>query len=700
MLRRLATTAIGRLAGGARGSSRTIPGHGARWVSAYSTTEGDGDDGNRTADVDAEAAEGSREADAAGEHDEAEAEARGEDGSEPPALTGRRAGMMHDGKPYKDYKLPERFTGLDYGLIDIDSDWVDWARSDRAPTESWWKGERVKMTAVVPLFPLRDPEFEDWEEGFHMHQSDDELEDAQDPESETSADTYVDEEEEIAFLSGLGAFGRTLSPDDPEGDNISDDEPDTKAASRPKGLPADAFDIEREGLEEDEVDVLLGRQRADYELLKRGAVQDVVDELAKEGTVLDEAQVKALSESVDQAISEEELTVLRDKQATVGLTDLELWVLKASEEAARRRKAMGVDDAAKVPEAPAQPKAPIAEDEGEDEVIGGVEASPLPTVIEGDAADVDYSHDGEDFDVEEYDDDFTVDTSNMSEDEIAELDIKMIGDPENLSELPPWMVKWHHYDDVEREGWILDMVEKGETVNFHPSAQNANISDYSKTLMFVLHTRDPDTFNVEVLARSFKIRQQRVMAILALKKIQYETEQAGEQPMFPDVAAAWEEIHGSSDVGADEKHIRIVPKLPKFMVIPEGTPPEKMKQMLPKFVSDEEKSAREEKRLVKEFKEYLDYNLKITGPGLQRGGRIRKPAKRPEGGWGLMVIPIVTDNSKKTNRQMRRAGLSNVAPKPYVAYPDGTKRDINDDEKEMFRRRKIKPFRRTNYKGG
>jgi hypothetical protein len=33
-------------------------------------------------------------------------------------------------------------------------------------------------------------------------------------------------------------------------------------------------------------------------------------------------------------------------------------------------------------------------------------------------------------------------------------------------------------------------------------------------------------------------------------------------------------------------------------------------------------------------------------------------------------------------------------PKPYVAYADGTKREINEDEQVMLRRRKALPFRR------
>jgi hypothetical protein len=88
-----------------------------------------------------------------------------------------------------------------------------------------------------------------------------------------------------------------------------------------------------------------------------------------------------------------------------------------------------------------------------------------------------------------------------------------------------------------------------------------------------------------------------------------------------------------------------------------------------------------------------------TGPGLLRSGRFKQRRKRPEGGWPLMVIPMNKDNSTKRRKQAKRRGdvagsKIEMRGTPWVAYPDGTKREINEDEKVMFERRKISPFRR------
>jgi hypothetical protein len=125
-------------------------------------------------------------------------------------------------------------------------------------------------------------------------------------------------------------------------------------------------------------------------------------------------------------------------------------------------------------------------------------------------------------------------------------------------------------------------------------------------------------FDVPKLSYDFKLRQQRVMGILALKRIQYDAEQNGTQALFPDITAAFEEIHGSEDIGRDDRHIRIMPQLPKYQVIPPGTSPEMMKKLLPKYLTPEEESAREEKVLVRQFKAALEYNLGITAPRLNR----------------------------------------------------------------------------------
>ncbi len=76
-------------------------------------------------------------------------------------------------------------------------------------------------------------------------------------------------------------------------------------------------------------------------------------------------------------------------------------------------------------------------------------------------------------------------------------------------------------------------------------------------------------------------------------------------------------------------------------------------------------------------------------------GRLRRPPSRPIGGWGLMVVPMAESKSKKTHARAKREGWTVQADAPFVAYPDGTKREINDDEKVMFARRRNRPVRKT-----
>eukprot|EP00891_Asterochloris_glomerata_P005396 jgi/Astpho2/5396/fgenesh1_pg.00076_%23_4_t len=56
----------------------------------------------------------------------------------------------------------------------------------------------------------------------------------------------------------------------------------------------------------------------------------------------------------------------------------------------------------------------------------------------------------------------------------------------------------------------------------HNLDQNALLCDEAKTTMFVLHMEDPEKYNTVFLSQMFRIRQQRVMAILALKEIELE----------------------------------------------------------------------------------------------------------------------------------------------------------------------------------
>ena len=92
---------------------------------------------------------------------------------------------------------------------------------------------------------------------------------------------------------------------------------------------------------------------------------------------------------------------------------------------------------------------------------------------------------------------------------------------------------------MEKDGWLYDMTEQGHTVHNNPNIRNAHLSDRTKTQMYMMHLRDPKTWDVARLAEQYKIRQQRVMAILALKKLQQQHLNEGKDT-FPHLEAAWE----------------------------------------------------------------------------------------------------------------------------------------------------------------
>jgi len=70
------------------------------------------------------------------------------------------------------------------------------------------------------------------------------------------------------------------------------------------------------------------------------------------------------------------------------------------------------------------------------------------------------------------------------------------------------------------------------------------------------------------LARIFRIRQQRVMAIIALKQLERDAAAAGE-PVHHELSeyfeAAWQAF---GDVGVGERHVRLLPAYPAWEVRP------------------------------------------------------------------------------------------------------------------------------------
>jgi hypothetical protein len=57
-----------------------------------------------------------------------------------------------------------------------------------------------------------------------------------------------------------------------------------------------------------------------------------------------------------------------------------------------------------------------------------------------------------------------------------------------------------------------------------------------------------------------------------------------------------------------------------------------------------------------------------TGTTLRRASRKVHPAKRPAAGWSLLVTPV--------GKAAREA-----AAQPFVAQPDGSRRELSEDER-------------------
>lgn len=68
------------------------------------------------------------------------------------------------------------------------------------------------------------------------------------------------------------------------------------------------------------------------------------------------------------------------------------------------------------------------------------------------------------------------------------------------------------------------------------------------------------------IAELFRVRQQRVMAIIALKELEDEREAKGEELAY-DLHAFMAELHGCHETrGHFERHVRLLPTKPAFEV--------------------------------------------------------------------------------------------------------------------------------------
>jgi len=82
------------------------------------------------------------------------------------------------------------------------------------------------------------------------------------------------------------------------------------------------------------------------------------------------------------------------------------------------------------------------------------------------------------------------------------------------------------YEDMKSEGYFLDLTGQKQGRNMWPYC--SHLTDATKDHMYKLHMEDPQRWTTAALAQEYRIREQRAMAIIALKTIENEMRAAGE----------------------------------------------------------------------------------------------------------------------------------------------------------------------------
>ncbi|CAI5508501.1 unnamed protein product [Closterium sp. Naga37s-1] len=147
---------------------------------------------------------------------------------------------------------------------------------------------------------------------------------------------------------------------------------------------------------------------------------------------------------------------------------------------------------------------------------------------------------------------------------------------------------------VRSEPWIFNLTE------LPPDSTAARLSEESKENIWLLHQKDPGHWSVARLAREYRVRQQRVHAILWLKNLEKKMEEEQGKPLDDSIAKEFEKQHGSYDKAVGERHVKIYPS-EAVDSLPEG--PERVKLLL-------QESEKEEVWKLDEFVKRMEFNKK------------------------------------------------------------------------------------------
>lgn len=270
---------------------------------------------------------------------------------------------------------------------------------------------------------------------------------------------------------------------------------------------------------------------------------------------------------------------------------------------------------------------------------------------------------------------------------------------------PPGRIPWQVLgvnEDTATVWWGVDLTG-GKAKD---PWSNGRLSQAAKNAIYEAYASNPQEYSPARLAEIFRIREQRAMAIIRLKQLEENDRiEAGEQDPVAEKASRVMEraLQCAQGMGADEKHHVELPSFPAYAQIGSDAVIPALERVLQKSIEDisveditadvakqvfgtkslQEMecivAAREERHLVEEFKEKLDYNLGITGQTISRQSRRTKTPRRPKEGWSLVVTPIGKESKLKHER--------------FVALPNGSRRPLSPDE-HLYVQRKTPKHRR------
>ncbi|KAH0458287.1 hypothetical protein IEQ34_013602 [Dendrobium chrysotoxum] len=249
---------------------------------------------------------------------------------------------------------------------------------------------------------------------------------------------------------------------------------------------------------------------------------------------------------------------------------------------------------------------------------------------------------------------------------------------DDLDEFLRMVEKDNKKDKAFVDGWKDRMIETCQFLKQvrEPGVRGSYLKDSEKAEMYRLHKENPEVYNVERLAKDFRIMRQRVHAILWLKEMEEEEEKKLGRPLDDSVEILLDNFPEFFTSHDREFHVARLPYKPDFKVMPEdwdGTTRD----------PDEvhwEISVKEDQMLYEEFVQRLNFNKKKVAGEVKCHKYSRR---RPPEGWSFTV-------EKLGSKGKRGAG----GGWKFVSLPDGSSRSLNEMEKMYVKRETPKRRRR------